>query len=107
MSLVYSNGVYWGVYNLVERPDNHFAEEYLEGNEDDWFFTNHGRAGSADASRWNYLVEQLVNRDMADRLAYLEMQEYLDVQSFADYILASTYIGLTDWPDNNCEYGCN
>ena len=45
-------------------------------------------------------------KDMADSQAYLEMQEYLDVQSFADYILAGTYIGLTDWPQNNCEYWC-
>ena len=92
------------MYNLVERPDNHFAAEYLDGDDDDWFFTHHGGAGSADSSRWDYLTGQLANKDMADSQAYLEMQEYLDVQSFADYILAGTYIGLTDWPQNNCEY---
>jgi len=39
---LYLNGVYWGVYNLVERPDEQFASEYYGGDDDDWFFTNHG-----------------------------------------------------------------
>jgi len=39
---LYLNGVYWGVYNVVERPDEQFASEYYGGDDDDWFFTNHG-----------------------------------------------------------------
>ena len=98
---LYLNGVYWGVYNVVERPDNHFGAEYFGGDEDDWFYTNHGGAGSASSSRWNYLKNSLVDKDMRDPANYAEMQEYLNVQSFADYILLAFYMGLTDWPRNN------
>ena len=31
---VYINGVYWGVYNVVERPDASFAETYFDGVDD-------------------------------------------------------------------------
>jgi hypothetical protein len=85
----------------VERPDDEFAAEYFGGNDDDWFFTNHGGAGSADSSRWDYLTGQLANKSMANEENYREMQEYLDVTSFVDYLLTSFYVGLTDWPSNN------
>ena len=28
---LYINGVYWGIYNVVERPDSSFAESYIDG----------------------------------------------------------------------------
>jgi hypothetical protein len=93
--------VYWGVYNLVERPDDDWAAAYFDGDDNDWFFTNHGGAGSADSTRWNYLTGALANKDMSSSQNYNEMKEYLDVQSFVDYLLAAFYVGLTDWPHNN------
>lgn len=96
--------MYWGVYNLVERPDDEFAASYLDGDDDDWFFTNHGGAGSADSTRWDYLKGDLAEKNMANAKNYEEMKQYLDVQSFADYLLTSFYIGLTDWPKNNCKF---
>jgi len=50
---LYLNGVYWGVYNAVERPDEQFAAEYYGGNSDDWFYTNHGEYVNSNTS---YLV---------------------------------------------------
>ena len=38
---LYLNQAYWGVYNLVERPDENFGAAYRGGKDDDWFFTNH------------------------------------------------------------------
>ncbi len=40
---IYINGVYWGVYNVVERPDASFAETYIEGADRDlWEGQNSG-----------------------------------------------------------------
>ncbi len=98
---LYLNGVYWGVYNLVERPDDEFQSEYFGGSDDDWFFTNHGGAGSADSTRWDYLTGALKNKDMSVPANYAEMQTYLDVERFADYVLLNFWLGTTDWPQNN------
>lgn len=95
--------MYWGVYNLVERPDEQFASEYIGGDDDAWFFTNHGGAGNADSTRWDYLTGPLASKDMSNPANYQEMQEYLDVKSFCDYLLVSFYVGQTDWPNNNCK----
>ena len=91
------------MYNVVERPDQQFASIYFGGDDNDWFYTNHGGAGTADPTRWNYLKGALSDKNMANTANYAEMQQYLDGQSCADYLLAAFYSGLTDWPDNNCE----
>ncbi|MEX0586755.1 MAG: CotH kinase family protein, partial [Pirellulales bacterium] len=33
---LYLNGLYWGLYNPVERPDAQFAEEYFGGTDEDY-----------------------------------------------------------------------
>jgi hypothetical protein len=93
--------VYWGVYNLVERPDDSFTSQYFGGSNNDWFFTNPGDAGTANSTRWDYLTGPLVAKDMRVPANYLELQKYLNVESFADYVLLSFWMGMTDWPENN------
>ena len=55
---IHINGVYWGVYNVVERPDGGFAESYLEGAQRElWEGQNSGsRINETDSlSNWaNY-----------------------------------------------------
>ena len=39
---LYINGLYWGLYNPVERPDASFAAAYCGGDKDDWDAYNSG-----------------------------------------------------------------
>ncbi len=98
---LYLNGVYWGLYNAVERPDEDFAASYGTGSDTDYFFINHGGATNGDPARWNYLTTTLATRDMSVAANYTEFREYLDVQAFADYMLLCWWMGITDWPTNN------
>ena len=41
---LYINGLYWGLYNAVERPDAWFTSAYFGGTPDDWAVVNHGGA---------------------------------------------------------------
>ena len=102
---LYINGIYWGLYNPVERPDEHFTSEYLEGNSDDWFYLNHGGATDGDGARWTYLTGTLVNRDLSIPANYAEFQQHLDIDHFIDYLIVSWYQAVTDWPENNWYYG--
>lgn len=102
---LYLNGVYWGVYNLVERADDNYESQYFGGSKDDWFYTNQGGAGTADPTRWKYLTGALSRKNMSLAANYAEMQQYLNVTSFSDYMLLSFYIGITDWPANNWYFG--
>jgi hypothetical protein len=102
---LYINGIYWGLYNPVERPDEHFTSEYLGGESEDWFFLNHGGATDGDGARWAYLTGTLANRDLSVPANYSEFQQYLDIDHFIGYLIVSWYQAITDWPQNNWYYG--
>jgi len=74
---------------------------YFGRDNDDWFYTNHGDAGSKDWTQWDFLTEVLAFEDMTDPENYVMMQEYLNVESFVDYVLLGIFQCMTDWPDNN------
>lgn len=115
---LYINGLYWGLYNATERPDKHFLSDYFGGDAKHWFSANHGvvhddaPALSGDTWRFYYLtgllqpegtapVTPLVDRDMSDSANYAELQQYLNVDQFIDYLLVSWWSATNDWPDNN------
>jgi hypothetical protein len=98
---LYLNGLYWGLYNVVERPDASFAAAYFEGAKEEWYAVNHrgGISGSSDR------FQQFLSLAQADQLDqsqhYAEIQKYLDIDHFADYLILNWYAGTKDWPENN------
>ncbi|MHC4203724.1 MAG: CotH kinase family protein, partial [Planctomycetota bacterium] len=98
---LYINGIYWGLYNPVERPDAAFAALYLGGEDEDYYSVSHGGSHGGSASRFNYLKNTLTNKDMSNPENYAEIQEYLNVESYIDYVMLSWFGGVGDWPGNN------
>jgi hypothetical protein len=98
---LYINGIYWGLYNPVERPDAAFAALYLGGDDEDYYSVSHGGSHGGSATRYNYLKNTLIHKDMLDPKNYAEMKEYLNVESYIDYVLLSWFGGVGDWPRNN------
>ena len=104
---LYLNGFYWGLYNLAERPDGWFTSAYLGGEKSDWMAVNHKGVLHGDDRRWHYLRGPLKNKDMRVLQNYRDLQQSLDVEHFADYIILAWYSRLYDWgPDRNW-YGGN
>ncbi|MEE9351155.1 MAG: chitobiase/beta-hexosaminidase C-terminal domain-containing protein, partial [Thiotrichaceae bacterium] len=111
---LYINGIYWGLYNPVERPDSKFSASYFGGDSDDWFAGNHKlidereadpRPLSGDITRYNYLINTLIYKDMTVDTNYAEFQEYLNPSYFIDYLLLSWWGGIQNWPYNNLYFG--
>ncbi len=98
---LYINGIYWGLYNLVERLDEGYGEAYFGASEKDYFSISDSGVKSGDPTRWNYLMETLVQQDMSVSANYAEMQKYLNVKEFADYLIGQWFNGVSDWPNNN------
>ena len=53
---LYINGVYWGMYNLVERPDDAFSASYFGGEKEEWDSINSGEAIDGDLTAWNTML---------------------------------------------------
>ncbi len=97
---LYLNGVYWGLYNVCERPDAPFAAAYLGGDSEDYDALNAGVPVDGDKNAWNRMMT-IVNAGLASETGYAALQEYLDVPGFVDYMLVNIYGANQDWPHQN------
>ena len=101
---LYLNGIYWGVYNAVERPDQRFLASYLGGEPySDWIAVNRaGPLGNAPPStRWEDLREFAWTQDLSQPENYEHVKALLDTSQFSDYILLNWFSGMSDWGKNN------
>ncbi len=110
---VYLNGLYWGIYEFIERPDADFSASYLGGTKDDWAEVQGGFPVTGDTELWNetlrrcqlapgsndqYLAIQGLGSDGSPRPG---ATNYLNIQSLIDFMIAEIYVLNLDWPNNN------
>lgn len=110
---LYLNGLYWGLYNAVERPDNAFSATYYGGNKDDWDAINSGDVSEGNLTAWNLLLGKC-RAGMTTLAAYEEIQgnnpdgsrnpaypNLIDAANYIDYIIINMWGGNGDWPWRN------
>jgi len=118
---LYLNGLYWGLYEVVERPDNSFNAQHQGGQKDDYdvikgavnvyYTTRNGSLNDGNRDAWNALFSYFdtdangVNipsqvTPITDT-ALVEVAKYLDLTAFADYMITLWSIGRYDFPRKN------
>ncbi|HEY3391601.1 MAG TPA: CotH kinase family protein, partial [Lacipirellulaceae bacterium] len=110
---LYINGIYWGLYNPVERPDNEFAASYEGGDPDNWDSIHDGAATEGDLAAWNAMFAK-AQQAGSSLAAFMELQgknlegtphataaPLLDVVNYVDYIAINAWGGNWDWPRKN------
>ena len=99
---LYLNGIYWGVYNAVERPDQRFLASYYGGEPtEDWFAINQSGAVGQPNPRWHAMHRYARDNDLSEPAKYEEMRAFLDIARFSDYVLLNWFAGMGDWGDKN------
>ena len=91
---LYVNGLYFGIHNLTERVADDFFASHLGGEPEDWEINEDF---SSPGPRWR----EMLSINPAAPAGYAQMQEYLDVENFADYMLLHFYADSEDWPHHN------
>ncbi|MBN1674984.1 MAG: fibronectin type III domain-containing protein [Kiritimatiellae bacterium] len=104
---LYINGLYWGVYNPVERPDARWAAGYFGGAKGDWYARNHAGDVSGSSSRYMTYRDTQVVKDQSNASVYSSTCTYLDVQNYADYVILGWYGAVNDWVDDTGSYQNN
>ena len=94
---LYINGLYWGLYNPMERPSAPFAADYFGGDKDEYDVLVVGTPTDGDGEA----MEELMSLVRADEIDYDAVQEVLDIEPFVDYLIVNQYGGNWDWPQNN------
>jgi chitobiase/beta-hexosaminidase-like protein/lamin tail-like protein/CotH protein len=111
---VYLNGLYWGVYDLHERPDENWAAEHFGGTGPEYDYVKEGFVEEGNANLWFqpepgawsivYDIEQngLDESDVyGGQPAYDALQDYVDLADYVDYLLLNFWAMNGDWPDRN------
>ncbi len=97
---LYLNGLYWGLYNVVERPDGSFASSYLGGEQEDYDSLNAGEPTDGDRAAWDAMMA-IADAGMEFNEQYYAVQDYVDVPNLIDYMILCFYQGNGDWPRRN------
>ncbi len=102
---IYINGVYWGLYNMIERTDQGWLSENEGGDDSDYQVERDGTQSTADSENtpnWSRLNTQLRDAGpVIDQAHYVAAAEALDPRSFAEYIMANQVCQTQDWPGAN------
>jgi hypothetical protein len=109
---LFVNGLYWGLYNPVERPQASFAADYYGGTKDEWDVNNGNEAIDGSYTPFDAMLAQVRGGPPTDA-AYQKIQGkapdgtpdpaspgYLDMPNYVDYMLANFYLGTGDWAGN-------
>ncbi len=97
---LYINGLYWGVYILVERPNAAFAASYHGGDKEDYDALNSAQPVDGNTVKWTQLLN-VVRGGIPNLQAYENLKKHLDIENFIDYMLVNFYGANADWPHHN------
>jgi hypothetical protein len=99
---LYLNGLYWGLYNLHERPDESFAASYFGGKKMDYDVVKHNENTVVNGSNADYRrMFDIARAGLSSDFQYQTIRRHLDVPDFIDYMITNFYYGNTDWSHHN------
>lgn len=100
---VYINGLFWGVYDLHERPNAKFFAAHLGGEEEDWDVYHHPTFFGEDYTQVDgtatayETLQSLSQSGISTEEDYLDIQEYLDIDGYIDAMITRIWAGDYDW----------
>lgn len=116
---VYINGLYWGLYTPIERPDDAFFSDRFGGEREDWdIFRDNDEFLSGNSTAWNQmrsLISSISTASLTQANAlYQQLQgknpdgtdnpnfeALMDVDNFIDYMAIHMSSNTNDWPHRN------
>ena len=94
---LYLNNIYWGLYVVRERVDDHWCKSYYGGKLSDYDVIKN-TCVTTEVVAGNLTNYNLMLSAMYD---YNQMKQYLDIDAFIDYMILNFYVGNTDWAMHN------
>ncbi|MEM7393401.1 MAG: CotH kinase family protein, partial [Verrucomicrobiota bacterium] len=99
---LFIDGVYWGMYNLHERPDDNFAASYFGGDNSEYDCLKHNQSTVIAGTRDGYAAMlEAARADMSKLENYEAAAELIDIDDLIKYMLVNFVLGNTDWAHQN------
>jgi hypothetical protein len=99
---LFINGLYWGMYDLHERPDEDFMAEYYDAETTDFDIIKHNPNTIVAGTNKSYKDLLTVARtDFSAPESLEKLQRHLDLPAFIDYMILNYFLGNSDWAHQN------
>lgn len=103
------NGDYKGYYNLCERIDEDYCQQWFDSDLKwdivGWVVpgntASYLEARDGDMIAFNAFINYAASNNLTNPVYYEEVIRQLDLESFIDYNIVQTWGGNWDWPHNN------
>lgn len=97
------DGEYWGLYNLTEKYNRQFFEDYYNVKKDyvsihkyHEFQAKTEELEQRSSEEWNYLYDFIANHDLALQDNYSVVCSMIDLDSFIDYYCTQIFVDSQD-----------
>lgn len=106
---VFLNGVYWGIYEIREKADEHFAESNYGIDADDVDLMNGWTTLAGTDTGFVNLYNWIMTHDPDADAFYNYFADRVDVQNYVDYYIGEIYYQNIDfggayWGQNNIKF---
>lgn len=106
---LFLNGMYWGMYNLSERPDDDWCSTNFGGDASDYDVYKDGALFKGYDTRWkameaaidSIMEYSLIGKENESDRILQRLESLMDIDNFIDYMLINFYAGNTDWDNGN------
>jgi gliding motility-associated-like protein len=102
--VLYVNGVYWGVYEIREKADDHDYTDYYYDQDKyhlnylkTWGSTWAEYGGPTAINEWNTLKNFILNNNMGVQANFDHVDTLYSWKSLVDYFVVNSYIVNKDW----------
>ena len=97
---LYIGGLYWGIFNLVERPSAPFAADHMGGEKEEWDALNSGTPIDGNGAAWSQ-VQSAASAVGSDDSRFFALRNLLDIENLIDYLVMNYYGANHDWDNHN------
>ncbi len=104
-SVLYLNGMYWGLINLREKVNEDYLENNHKVNANELDLLE-GNAVTLEGTNADYLeiIDFITRNSLVSNENYEKIASQIDIDNYIDYQLTQIYVNNRDWPGNNIKY---
>lgn len=95
-AVLYLNGVYWGIYNVMERKGEDYIKDNFDVKKADILSTNNLTVKEGSRSDYIEMCEFMKNNDITEDEIYDSVNALIDIDNFINYTITDIYTGGSD-----------